>query len=384
MLSARLILVRHGQSTHNAQARLQGQADPPLSDAGRAEAELLRPALPRFDDDRVVTSDLRTRERDRGAARLPGRAPRPALARDRRRRVGGPPARRTSRPDRRPAWRGGPLKAPDGESWADLQARVGARAGRADRGRRDVARGLPRRRGARRALARHRCRPAAGRRAGQRERHGRARAATRRSSSPTAGCRFCQRTDARRKFTASSPRGAALEPQRRAPRILGPFAGARRKGGNRPAGNMGPPCRSVTPLHGSRGRSALDALQPRGADPRARPLSETGAGAGAVSRRNCSIAAITAAASSGDALEPCSSRRGRRFMARRSLSPLYGPQMLGRTLVALAAAAALFTSTADAAVIQDFSGLQSATNGIALGPTATSGSRRSSATPWRG
>ena len=44
MLSARLILVRHGQSTHNAQARLQGQADPPLSDAGRAEAKLLNAA----------------------------------------------------------------------------------------------------------------------------------------------------------------------------------------------------------------------------------------------------------------------------------------------------------------------------------------------------
>ena len=58
MLSARLILVRHGQSTHNAQARLQGQADPPLSDAGRTEAELLRPALARFDEDRVLTSDL--------------------------------------------------------------------------------------------------------------------------------------------------------------------------------------------------------------------------------------------------------------------------------------------------------------------------------------
>ena len=58
MLSARLILVRHGQSTHNAQARLQGQADPPLSDAGRAEAELLKAALPVFEGDRVITSDL--------------------------------------------------------------------------------------------------------------------------------------------------------------------------------------------------------------------------------------------------------------------------------------------------------------------------------------
>src|SRR3982751_192701 len=56
MLSARLVFVRHGQSTYNAQQRLQGQADPPLSEAGRAEARLLAPALPPFDQ--VVTSDL--------------------------------------------------------------------------------------------------------------------------------------------------------------------------------------------------------------------------------------------------------------------------------------------------------------------------------------
>jgi streptogramin lyase len=42
--------------------------------------------------------------------------------------------------------------------------------------------------------------------------------------------------------------------------------------------------------------------------------------------------------------------------------------MLGRTLATLVAAAALFTSTADAAVIQERGPLLSATNGIALGP----------------
>ena len=56
MLSARLILVRHGQSTYNAQLRLQGQADPPLSEAGREEARALAGALPPFAQ--VVTSDL--------------------------------------------------------------------------------------------------------------------------------------------------------------------------------------------------------------------------------------------------------------------------------------------------------------------------------------
>ena len=125
MLSARLILVRHGQSTHNAQARLQGQADPPLSDAGRAEAELLRPALARFDEDRVLTSDL---QRASQTAELLGY---PGARRDPRLREidvgaweGRPLADFPAGPE--PAWRGGPLKADDGESWADLQARVGA------------------------------------------------------------------------------------------------------------------------------------------------------------------------------------------------------------------------------------------------------------------
>lgn len=36
--STRLLLVRHGQSTWNAEGRWQGQADPPLSDLGRRQA----------------------------------------------------------------------------------------------------------------------------------------------------------------------------------------------------------------------------------------------------------------------------------------------------------------------------------------------------------
>ena len=36
---ARLLLVRHGQSTWNAEGRWQGQADPPLSRLGEAQAE---------------------------------------------------------------------------------------------------------------------------------------------------------------------------------------------------------------------------------------------------------------------------------------------------------------------------------------------------------
>jgi probable phosphoglycerate mutase len=124
MLSAHLILVRHGQSTHNAQARLQGQADPPLSDVGRAEAELLRPALPALDDDRVVTSDLR---RAVQTAELLGHSRARRDPRFREIDVGEWEGRPLSDFPAGPetAWRGGPLTAPDGESWADLQTRVG-------------------------------------------------------------------------------------------------------------------------------------------------------------------------------------------------------------------------------------------------------------------
>src|SRR5438270_9752821 len=38
---ARLLLIRHGQSTWNREHRVQGQLDPPLSDQGRRQAELL-------------------------------------------------------------------------------------------------------------------------------------------------------------------------------------------------------------------------------------------------------------------------------------------------------------------------------------------------------
>ena len=54
---ARLLLVRHGESTWNARGRWQGWADPPLSDLGRAQAEAAAPAAAPVDA--VVSSDLR-------------------------------------------------------------------------------------------------------------------------------------------------------------------------------------------------------------------------------------------------------------------------------------------------------------------------------------
>lgn len=65
-----LILLRHGRTPNNAQARLQGQFDSPLDEVGEAQALAAGHYLrERFDIDHVVTSSLtRTRE----TARLAG------------------------------------------------------------------------------------------------------------------------------------------------------------------------------------------------------------------------------------------------------------------------------------------------------------------------
>ena len=55
---ARVLLVRHGQSTWNAEERWQGQADPPLSSLGERQALAAVPAVVRLDPVSVVTSDL--------------------------------------------------------------------------------------------------------------------------------------------------------------------------------------------------------------------------------------------------------------------------------------------------------------------------------------
>jgi alpha-ribazole phosphatase len=54
-----LILLRHGRTPNNAQARLQGQFDSPLDDVGREQAALAGEYLRRrFDVQRVITSAL--------------------------------------------------------------------------------------------------------------------------------------------------------------------------------------------------------------------------------------------------------------------------------------------------------------------------------------
>src|SRR5215210_2743191 len=58
-----LLLLRHGQSTWNAEGRWQGQSDPPLSDLGREQAEEAAGKLAEVGVTALVTSDLiRARE----------------------------------------------------------------------------------------------------------------------------------------------------------------------------------------------------------------------------------------------------------------------------------------------------------------------------------
>lgn len=54
-----LCLVRHGESTWNAQRRIQGQLDPPLSPLGRRQAELVAERLAKEPWSALYASDLK-------------------------------------------------------------------------------------------------------------------------------------------------------------------------------------------------------------------------------------------------------------------------------------------------------------------------------------
>jgi len=125
-MSDRLILLRHGESTWNAEERLQGQLDPPLSDRGREQALALAPILDHdVPADRIVSSDL---SRARETADLLGL--RVARYDERWREIdvgewgGRPAAEIDAQSDELTNWRGGTRVAPSGEAWADFTARV--------------------------------------------------------------------------------------------------------------------------------------------------------------------------------------------------------------------------------------------------------------------
>jgi broad specificity phosphatase PhoE len=123
----RLILLRHGESTWNAEGRMQGTADPPLSEAGRAAARALAPLLARLAPDAIVTSDLlRARQtaeelglpagpdrrwREAGIGRWAGRLVDEVVAED---------------PEAHGGWLEGTTAPPGGEAFPDTCARVEA------------------------------------------------------------------------------------------------------------------------------------------------------------------------------------------------------------------------------------------------------------------
>jgi broad specificity phosphatase PhoE len=124
-VSDRLFLIRHGESTWNAEERLQGQLDPPLSDRGREQALALVTKLDGLPPDRVVCSDL---SRARETAELLGVEVGRFDPRWREIDVGEWGGRTAAEIDAQSPeltnWRGGPRVAAGGETWETFSARV--------------------------------------------------------------------------------------------------------------------------------------------------------------------------------------------------------------------------------------------------------------------
>jgi broad specificity phosphatase PhoE len=124
-MTDRLILVRHGESTWNAEKRLQGQLDPPLSERGREQALALAPILDGVPPGRVISSDL---SRARETADLLGLDVGRYDARWREIDVGewgGKTAAEIDAQSRELTnWRGGTRVAAGGEPWEAFTARV--------------------------------------------------------------------------------------------------------------------------------------------------------------------------------------------------------------------------------------------------------------------
>ena len=121
-----LILVRHGESEWNADGRVQGQADPELSDAGRAQALRLAPLVRSLKPTMVVSSDLR---RAADTAQILTDAPTTPDRRWRECAMGDWTGRDTvelyAEPQGRfAAWRDGHADPPGGERWSDMCDRV--------------------------------------------------------------------------------------------------------------------------------------------------------------------------------------------------------------------------------------------------------------------
>ena len=264
MLSARLVLVRHGQSTYNAQGASAG--------AGRPTAFRRRPrggasgcarTCRRFDARRSRATSCARARPPRCSAIPDARARRRAGVRSTS--ASGRAGRSRSSPtSREAAWRGGPLHAAGRRVLGRVRRRASAaRSTSWSPTGGDVARRLPRRRRARGALARHRRRSAraiAG--PGERQRHGDPVAAPAAARDLRLDARDCHGRDRRashRKFLGE----AAFQPVRRP--HPGAFAGRLDQVGTGRPAQWGRRVGRLPPLVAR--RRVLDALEPRRAHP---------------------------------------------------------------------------------------------------------------------
>lgn len=122
----RVLLVRHGQSEWNAGRVLQGQADVPLSDLGRTQAESLAPVVNALAPGRAVTSDLVRASATAAILGHPGARPEPAL---REINVGiwqgrSIPDLVAEQAESYAGWRAGTYRPDGGEVWGTFVARV--------------------------------------------------------------------------------------------------------------------------------------------------------------------------------------------------------------------------------------------------------------------
>jgi probable phosphoglycerate mutase len=122
----RLLLVRHGQSEWNAGRVLQGQANVPLSDLGRAQAAALAPVVSGLAPDRAVTSDLARASETAAILGHTNARPDPAL-----REINVGVWQGRSIPDliaedreSYAGWRAGSYRPDGGEDWGSFVARV--------------------------------------------------------------------------------------------------------------------------------------------------------------------------------------------------------------------------------------------------------------------
>lgn len=122
----RLILVRHGETMWNAEQRLQGHADAPLSPRGIEQARAFSHYAQALAPKQVVSSDL---GRCRETARLLGFRDVPADARLRELHMGDWTGRTkpdliAERPDEYWAWRAGLFRPANAETWDEFRARI--------------------------------------------------------------------------------------------------------------------------------------------------------------------------------------------------------------------------------------------------------------------